>query len=216
MNRIVLIAAIGVLPLLSNAQDAPSPRSAGAEFYFESGWDFINFSNLNNALAAAQIKQVTPAVYHLGVGLSVRFSQLIFGTDLGFMTGAQANEVTGSTIHFYFSTNELRTRTCIFSPEVGVALQDVQVLVPGTSTASTFSEALHSGNETQVDNFNTTLNVGMAFKIRQGLHDIPVFRMGYRYGLSNPQWELRDAAVSGAPRDRLSSFFVELTVGFGS
>ena len=216
MNRIVLIAAIGVLPLLSNAQDAPSPRSAGAEFYFESGWDFINFSNLNNALAAAQIKQVTPAVYHLGVGLSVRFSQLIFGTDLGFMTGAQANEVTGSTVHFYFSTNELRTRTCIFSPEVGVALQDVQVLVPGTSTASTFSEALHSGNETQVDNFNTTLNVGMAFKIRQGLHDIPVFRMGYRYGLSNPQWELRDAAVSGAPRDRLSSFFVELTVGFGS
>ncbi len=99
---------------------------------------------------------------------------------------------------------------------MGLALQDVEVRVPQSSTATTFAGALQSGNETEVDNFNTTLNLAMAFKMRQGRHHIPLFRVGYRYGLTNAQWEVPNAVVNDGPRDRVSSFFIELTVGFGS
>lgn len=216
MNRIVLITSILLFHHCIRAQESGAiERPYGAEFRFGVGADIVSFNNLNSRLQAAGISQVSSGLFQMGLGVSSRLGPVIIGTDLDYLTGTGVDEVSGTDINFYFSTNELRTHKWIFSPEVGICTQYVTVRVSQTSAATTFADALSTTNQTEVTNLNTMLNMAMAFKRSWGRFYTPLFRLGYRYGLSDGQWEVSNANISDGPRDRLSNFYLEVCFGLG-
>ena len=57
----------------------------------------------------------------------------------------------------------------------------------------------------------------MAFKlqIKDRNTYAPLFRLGYRYGLNESNWEIKNGTSTNPPKDRNNNFYIQLRVGFG-
>jgi filamentous hemagglutinin family protein len=225
MNRLYLFTLLFLYPFFSIGQDAAAGKSLetrpGTEEMILSGVQFNNFSGLNGQLKAAGLAPLNAGMFSLGGGAAIRFRQLIIGADLTWLGGTQeAVYANGLSNTLYVSTNALASGKWIFSPIVGIGSQDIHVRINQPGTATSFVNALTgSYNQVELDHETIFLDLGMAFKIRWPggrKNYIPIFKAGYRYGLEEDNaWSVRNnSAVADGPRDRVSSFYLNLLVAF--
>ncbi len=188
----------------------------GVELTFFTGLQINNYDNLNNRLMSLGIKEVKTSVLPIGIGLSFRFNKIIVGYDMSAMSGDNSS---GAYLNGYISTNILRTKKWIFSPQIGIGGQSVTVRIPTQSSSNNFNSYFTtSANQVELVNKNTMLDFAMAFKLQAKDRDIyaPLFRIGYRYGLNENNWEVKNGISTDAPIDRNNNFYIQLRVGFGN
>ncbi len=188
----------------------------GVELTFFMGLQINNYDNLNNRLKSLGIKEVKKTILPFGIGLSFRFNKIIVGYDLGIMSGENSSGGYGNG---YISTNILKTKKCIFSPQIGIGGQNLIVRIPTQSSSNNFNSYFTtSANQVEIINKNIVLDFAMAFKLQIKNRDTyaPLFRLGYKYGLNESNWEIRNGISNNSPNDRNSNFYIQLRVGFGN
>ncbi|HVS98090.1 MAG TPA: hypothetical protein VHE54_16455 [Puia sp.] len=158
------------------------------------------------------------AGYEFGAGITARIRQVRFGIDGSFIGGDQAGTLSsGLNLHLYTFTDRIQTRAVVFSPQLGITVQLFAIDLTKPSAATDFNEALTTDpNRTQLNYYNTFLDVGLAIKLRDVGHrraTFPVFHCGYRYGLDDAPWRIRGGDVPDAPRDRCGNFYMAIAVG---
>ena len=187
----------------------------GVELTFFTGLQINNYDNLNIRLKSLGIKEVKKTVFPVGIGLSFRFNNIIVGYDLSIISGDNSNGAYGNG---YISTNILKTKKWIFSPQIGIGGQNVIVRIPTLSSSNNFNSYFTtSANQVEITNKNTVLDFAMAFKIQIKDRNTyaPLFRLGYRYGLNESNWEIKNGTSTNPPKDRNNNFYIQLRVGFG-
>lgn len=188
----------------------------GVEMIVFTGLQVNNYSGLNARLSSLRIKEKKTLMLPVGVGLSFRFNKIIVGYDMTAVT--VGDNSTGSYIHTYLSTNIIKSKNWIFSPQVGYGQQTVTVRVPTQSNATNFDSYFTSqSNLVELTSGNPVLDFAVAIKLRKrnSTLNVPFFRFGYRYGLSEKPWEVTNGNSSGAPIDRNSNFYFHLMLGMG-
>lgn len=188
----------------------------GVELTFITGFQINNYNHLNNRLKSLGIKKVKSSVLPIGIGLSIRFKNIIFGTDMSAISG---ENTSGAYANVYISTNILETKRWIFSPQIGIGSQIVTLRIPTQSSSNDFNSYFTtSSNQVEIVNKNTMLDFAMAFKLLSKHRDLyaPLFRVGYRYGLKEKSWEIKNGVSTNAPIDRVNNFYIHLRVGFGN
>lgn len=188
----------------------------GVELAVFTGLQVNNYSNLNARLTSLGVKEKKTLLLPFGIGLAFRFNKIIVGYDMTPIT--VGDNSTGAYIHGYLSTNIIKTKKWIFSPQVGYGGQNVTVRVPTQSTSTNFNSYFTtSSNQVEIKHKNSVLDFSLAIKLYPKNRDtyIPLFRLGYRYGLTENAWEVRNGTSTNAPIDRNSNFYFQLMLGFG-
>ena len=188
----------------------------GVELTVFAGLQLNNYNNLNSRLNSLNVKNQKTLLMPIGVGLAFRFNKIIFGYD---MTPAMiGNNSSGAYFHGYVSTNMLRAKNWIFSPQFGYGGQNFTVRIPTQSSSANFNSYFTtSANQVEVRHSTSVLDFAIAVKLHVPKREpyIPLFRAGYRYGLKNKAWEVKNGTSTNAPLDRNSNFYLQLMFGFG-
>jgi uncharacterized protein YxeA len=199
-----------------NSKGKNNSENFGVELTFFTGLQINNYSNLNARLTSLGVKEKKTLLLPLGIGLAFRFNKIIVGYDLTpILVGDNSSGALG---HGYLSTNVIKTKRWIFSPQVGYGGQSVTIRVPTQSPSTNFNSYFTtSSNQVEIRNKNTFLDFALALKVYPKNRDtyIPVLRFGYRYGLTENAWEIRNGTSTNAPIDRNSNFYIHLMLGFG-
>jgi hypothetical protein len=128
------------------------------------------------------------------------------------------DNTTGAYVHAYASTNVIRAKNWILSPQIGYGGQDFRVHVFTTSNSTNFNSYFTtSANQVELTHSNNVADMALAFKVYPKKSDtyVPVFRMGYRYAFKSTGWEITKGVSTNAPYDSNSNFYVQLMLGFG-
>lgn len=188
----------------------------GVELTFFTGLQVNNYSNLNERLSSLNVKEKKTLLLPVGVGLAFRFNKIIVGYDMTpILLGDNSS---GAYIHGYLSTNIIKTKQWVFSPQIGYGGQNVTVRVPTQSTSTNFNSYFTaSANQVELRHSNPVLDFALALKLYPQNRDtyIPLFRVGYRYGLKEEAWEVRNGNSTNSPIDRNNNFYIQLMFGFG-
>lgn len=188
----------------------------GVELTVFAGLQINNYNSLNARLKSLNVKEQKTLLMPIGVGLAFRFNKIIFGYD---MTPAMiGNNSSGAYFHGYVSTNMIKAKNWIFSPQFGYGGQNFTVRIQTQSSSINFNSYFTtSANQVEVRHSTSVLDFALAVKLHVPKREpyIPLFRAGYRYGLKNKTWEVRNGTSTNAPLDRNSNFYLQLMFGFG-
>lgn len=188
----------------------------GVELTFFSGLQSNDYVNLNARLSSLGVKKINTLLLPVGVGLAFRFNKIVVGYDMTpTMVGDNSS---GGYIHGYLSTNVIKTKKWIFSPQFGYGGQSVIVRIPTQSSSSSFNSYFTtSANQVEVTHNSSVLDFGIAIKLFPKNRNtyVPLFRAGYRYGTKEKAWKIKNGNSTDAPMDRNSNFYVHLMLGFG-
>ncbi len=199
-----------------NPNGQSSSDNFGVELTFFSGLQTNDYANLNTRLSSLGIKKVNTLLLPVGIGLAFRFNKIVVGYDMTpLMVGDNS---TGAYFHGYLSTNVIKTKKWIFSPQVGYGGQGVTVRIPTQSASSNFNSYFTtSSNQVEVKHSNSVLDFAIAVKLYTKNKNtyVPLFRAGYRHGVTEKAWEIKNGNSTNAPVDRNSNFYVQLMLGFG-
>jgi hypothetical protein len=208
-----------------NSQDTRNSREAtriGGSLYLRIGAQFADYSGLNSRLKATGYSYLRSASPEFGFGFGLRRKAIGLMADLSFITAKQVSFTDyGVTFGLLFYTDKIATDDLIFSPHLGIASQFLTFDLTQNSTATSFNAALTTApNRVQLYYNNASLDMGLTLKFHNAmtrhhrLHDLPILRVGYRYGLAEYTWNVRGASdLPGAPRDRASNFYIALMLG---
>lgn len=174
----------------------------GVELLGYAGGQINSYPNINQRLRSLNVTEIKTLMGSAGFGLALRFSKLIIGYDMSIVMagGSQKNtSANGFYIHGYFSTNAIKSKKWIFSPQIGVGTQSITAKVVTVSSANNFDAYFSSANQVEIRNANTVLDFAMAFKMlnaNTGRY-MPILRTGYRLGLSDKIWEIKNGISTG-------------------
>jgi len=219
MQRFLFLTSFCLAAVCARAQDSARFYTGfGVELYAQLGFSYFDFHGLNHRLEADGKTAAGGSATQVGFGVAYRFSQLVVGTEFSLLDGLGGDESFGGEYGFYVSTNVLHTRHWIFSPIVGANVQYIRVDIPQATTATTFDDALGSANALRLYQTNSALDLGLSVKNTSWIPwkaYSPLLRIGYRVGLARDAWNVANATVTGAPSDRVGSFYVALCFGYG-
>ena len=188
----------------------------GVELCVFTGLQWNKYSNLNERLNTLNVKEKKPLMLPFGVGLAFRFKKVIVGYDITpIIIGDNSR---GTYIHGYVSTNIIRTKKWIFSPQFGYGGQSVVTRIVTKSSSSDFdSYFTTSANQVELNHRNSVFDVAMGFKFvsPQGNGYIPLFRIGYRYASKSKAWEVSNGSSVNAPFDKNNNVYFQIMLGFG-
>jgi len=192
-------------------------KNIGGEMSVFFGFHRINFSNLNKRLASLGIKETKSWVTSIGAGFGLRFNKIIAGIDLAAFSNGENG--SGSFMQVYLSTNEIKVKKFILSPTIGYGIQTVIIRVNRETTSTDFN-AYFTGaaNQVEIQHNNSVLDLGIAVKSRmpQSKFTMPLLKLGYRYGLKEKSWKVKDGNATNAPFDRNGNFYCQVILGIGS
>ena len=222
MKQLLTISCILVSICSVYSQETSKRQFPPLEFYFSVGGEYSNPNNLNERLGSLGVDKADKFRLAGGLGLSYRIKHIILGlntsTSGSSFRSEDDNHVKNSHVGFYLSTNALRVNKLIISPQVGIGYEETRVRFVKEGVTGTFDELLTtSSNRVQLENKGEVLDFGVAFKKAKSNTDFykTLFKIGYRHGLKEREWKISDAAVTGAPSDRMRNFYVQLLFGFG-
>jgi hypothetical protein len=201
---------------LTTKLKSKSEENFGVELIFILGYQHNDYTNLNERLVSLNLNEIKPSMSQIGVGLAFRFNKVITGYDMNVLLGDRAS---GGYLHIYASTNLLKTKRFIFSPQIGYGRQSVTYKYKVQSPATDFNSYFTAPNKVEIYHSNSVVDFALAFKLypkTDNYNYLSLFRIGYRYGLKEKPWKINDGNSSGAPYDRNSNFYLQLIIGFGN
>jgi len=188
----------------------------GVELISIIGYQNNDYTNLKNRLNTLSGLKISEDVFQIGVGLSFRFRKLIIGYDMSVLPGDAAS---GFYLHVFVSTNIIKLKKVIISPQIGIGNQTNSFRVSSNETGPNFdSYFTNSANKVELTHSNEVIDYGIAFKLygRNGNPGyVPLMRIGYRQGLKEKPWKITRGNSTNAPIDRNSNFYLQLILGFG-
>ena len=188
----------------------------GVELCVFTGLQWNKYSNLNERLNELNVREKKQLMLPFGVGLAFRFKKVIVGYDLAPIIIGDYSR--GTYIHGYVSTNVIRTKKWIFSPQLGYGGQNVVTRIVTKSSATDFNSYFTtSANQVELNHRNSVIDIAMGFKFvsPQGNGYIPLFRIGYRYATKSKAWEVSNGSSVNAPFDKNSNVYFQIMFGFG-
>ena len=200
-----------------NLTNKKSVDNFGVELSLLLGYQKNTYANLNTRFDSLKVNRVNSSLSPVGIGLAFRFNKFIIGYDMSILIG---NKTSGAYIHGYVSTNILRMKRWIISPQFGYGGQNISVRIPVQSSSANFNSYFTtSSNKVEIKHSNSVLDFAFAFKLYPKPNNenyLPLLRIGYRYGLNEKRWEIIDGNSANAPIDRNSNFYLQLILGFGN
>ncbi len=188
----------------------------GVELCGFTGIQINNYESLNSRLSSLNIEKKRTLALPIGIGLAFRFNKFIVGYDM--TPTLVGDNSSGAYIHGYVSTNIIRTKKWIFSPQLGYGGQSITTRIKTKSSASDFNSYFTtSANQVELRHSNSVLDFAIAFKFVPPKNNgyVPLFRMGYRHGIKSKEWEVKNGNSLNAPIDRNSNFYFQIMLGFG-
>lgn len=220
--RTIITSILLVVAVTACAQDHGHVKDKTLlplEFAFYPGMHFMQASNLNTMLKDAGTKEVSKFGVSGTLSISYRFGKTLVGiaTSPGSSWNNE-NRIKTSDLLFHISTNAIRSGNLIFSPQLGIGYQGTEFTLDKKGAATEFKDYLTVvSNQTRMDHdatiadFNITLKKANA----EQSYFMPKFRVGYKASISAKVWEIRNADVVNAPKDRISVFYAQLAMGIG-
>lgn len=213
-----------LLPLFlamgARAQDTTAQKKRGREFTFGAGGLFPSVNGLNNRLQALGYPKANSFLLFASLGMGYRFNQVIIGYDLSIGSGEKEdNETTVGAVQLNISTNALKAGRIIIAPHVGVGYQRMVYKQTISAATDNFDALmLTDRNQVELEHKSVFLDGGITLKYREvkNRRQIPFFKAGYRYGLSDEEWEVRRSNSRGGPLDRTGIFYFQLLLGMGN
>jgi len=194
-----------------------SEENFGVELIFILGYQHNNYTNLNERLVSLNLNEIKSSMMQIGVGLAFRFNKVIIGYDMNVLIG---DGTSGGYLHIYGSTNLLKTKRFIFSPQIGYGGQSLTCRYRTQSSATDFNSYFTTApNKVEIQHDNSVVDFALAFKLypkSDNSNYLSLFRIGYRHGLKEKMWEISNGNSSGAPFDRNSNFYLQLIIGVGN
>lgn len=191
-------------------------EKVGVEIQFGIGFQTNNLSGLNSRLGALNISKQQPNTFSYGASLAFRFYQLLIG---GSAYGVSAKNMNGTTLQGFLSTNIIRIKKTIISPQVGFGSQSYNITRRTASTATNFDSYFTSaGNKVSISHRSPVLDFSLSLKVLNGKDNTysQLIRMGYIQGLKDKAWKVEKGNSANAPVDRVGSFYVQLLLGMGT
>lgn len=219
MNNILQALLLIVFPLLSLCQDVPLRKKAPLEFTIYGGGQVLDITNINGRLSSLNLSKESPFLIIGGFGMSYRISNIILGYTIeGGASASSDHHITSANANAYISTNAIRVKNLILSPQTGIGGQVVTIKLAKQGTATSFDQYLTTAsNQTEITNTTVVLDLGLTLKYADPdtKRIYPFFRVGYRYGLEEKPWTVVNASSVKGPSDRLSNFYFQLLLGVG-
>lgn len=189
------------------------------EFAFYPGVHIMQTSNLNAMLKDAGAGEVSKFGVNATVSLSYRFGKTLIGISGTPATSfKEENRVRSSDLLFHVSTNAIRSGNLIISPQLGIGYQGTEFTLDKKGAATEFNDYLTvASNQTRMEHDATIADFNITQKKTntEQSYFMPKFRIGYKTSVSAKAWEIRNADVVNAPKDRIGLFYAQLAMGIG-
>jgi hypothetical protein len=199
-----------------NPDGKKANENFGVELTVFAGVQVNDITNLNARLKLLKIEEKKTLMGNVGIGLAFRFNKVVIGYDMTPIMGGDKS--TGGYIHGYLSTNTIKSKKWIFSPQIGLGGQGITTRITTPSSSTNFNSYFtSSANQVEINHSTTLVDLAVVFKRyndKTGRH-IPLLRIGYRYGLKDETWTVESGYSTDAPSDRLSNYYFQLQIGFG-
>jgi hypothetical protein len=188
----------------------------GAEINLGMGFQTNNLNGLNTRFRTLNINKQQTTAFSYGASLAFRFKQLLIG---GSAYGISADDLSGTSIQAFLSTNILQIKKFIISPQIGFGSQSYEITMRTASPATDFDSYFTSGgNKVNISHRTPILDYSLALKFvdTKSRANRPVIRIGYAQGLKEKAWKVEKGNSANAPIDRVSSFYAQLLFGIGN
>ncbi len=202
----------------------PPPAKRGLELYFTQHVAFSNAGGINNRLRKTDYPQLGGTQVFWGGGLQYRLNRLLLGLEVAHTVnpyGPRSNESATSRRSAY--TLQLQAYYVVYKrehvrlyPFLGAGGMETSLTLTRTTADRDFNELLSQpGNAVSLTHFQNFINVGVGADIvldKAGPSPLVNFRIGYRAG-DRSEWFSDHTTVRNAPLDRLSNFYVQISLG---
>jgi hypothetical protein len=194
-------------------------KNVTVELLANAGIFFNDFKNLNTRLKSIGQEEVNNIMPSAGLGLAIGFPVLIYGVDFSsYIFENSTASFKGGYARFFIGTNLFKKGRIALNPQIGFTRSYLNMFIDRSSGQADlddlFSTRSNSVNLTHSTNY---LDFALGFKLKSSTKE-PFYwqflRVGYRYGLKDAAWSIRDGELQNPPRDRNNQFYVQLCLGF--
>lgn len=190
------------------------------EYTLEAGGQYnTGYSNINTLLERSNLNDIPTLGMNAGFRIGYQFKHITAGISTNFARASkQNNELSSSTSTIYISTNTLKCKRFIISPQLGFGPKFSTLLISKKDMTGSFDDFLTSkSNQTRIEHMTTVLDIGLVLKKinHENTFFSPIFKIGYAVGLENGDWEISNSTVTNSPKDRTGTIYAQLLFGFG-
>jgi hypothetical protein len=182
------------------------------------GLYFTDFKNLNarlKMLGEEEIKSLVPSV---GASLAVGLPIMTYGIELSsYVFDNKSASFRGAHFRFYIGTNIFKKGPIVLHPQLGYSASILNLYIHGQTSSTNFNDLFTTqANTVQLSNLNNYLDFALGLKLKGSTENFywQFLRVGYRYGLKEQQWSMRDGDIADAPYDRNNQFYIQFCLGF--
>jgi hypothetical protein len=206
------------------AMAEPVRGRRGFELYVTQLVAFSQAGGINARLRETDYPQLGGVQVFWGGGAQYRLNRLLVGAELAHTInpyGPRLGETATARrsaylVQFNAYYTLIEGKNCRFYPFVGSGGMETTLTLSRNTPDGDFNGLLaQPGNAVSLTHFQSTWNVGVGFDVlmeKVGASPMAQFRIGYRAG-DHTEWYSNHTVVRNAPRDRMSHFFVQCTLG---
>ncbi len=213
---------VSLLPSALLFSQQGKTKITGMEIFLFGGVQKSNFDNLTTRMNEFSRPAPGTFSYNGGTGLAFRYKKYSFGAEMSFTArrSLEKHDLAGSYIRAFVSANLLRLNNVVICPQLGLGFQRTNITTSGgPSTIPDFNHHLFIYMEDiTLYNKNTMLDLALCLKLLSKATNspIPIFRVGYRYGLTESEWKVRYITTENGPKDRANTLYCQLMFGLGN
>lgn len=180
---------------------------------------FSDFKNLNLRLQSIGQEQVKKMVPSVGVSLAFGKPIMTYGIELNsYAFDNSSASFKGMHMRFYLGTNLFKKSPIVLHPQIGYGISILNMFIHKSPNEISFDNLFRTqGNTVQLGHNQNYLDFALGLKLKspKAEHFYWQFlRAGYRLGLKDQPWKMRDGIITNAPTDRNNQFYIQLCLGF--
>ena len=194
-------------------------KKVTVELMVNMGLYITDFKNLNSRLKSIGQQEIKSSVPSVGVSLAIGFPNLTYGCELSSYTLSNKTAIfKGIHDRFYIATNVFRKGKVALHPQVGISSSILNMFIPSHQSQPNFDNLfLTQPNTVQLTHMANYLDFAFGLKLKSSTKDPfywQIFRIGYRYGLTEVAWTRKNDELLNAPKDRNNQIYFQFCLGF--
>ncbi|MCK9268943.1 MAG: hypothetical protein WC271_01325 [Bacteroidales bacterium] len=236
MNAKPLIMLVMIFSFVATSQafsqsDEPPAKVYGGIGYFQAGYSFMDFNDLNNAFVQAGIPEINNGSVSLGGGGHYIFRRFLIGGEGNGLIGSRTANENFSVRHSggmgFFNAGYIVLQRPLYTvyPILGIGGGGYSVtIIDRNAATASLQEVLdnpHQQAELSKGSFMLNFSVGadlfvFADRTQQGTGGFVVgVRAGYLLAFDTDEWRLDDYSFTDGTNTSISGPFIRLIIGGG-